>query len=123
MGSPLRAVAASAAFALLAGAALWPPRAVYWHRLAAAVGDAVTLALVGLLALALGAAFTRVASVAVRPFVVGAAVAYVVGMGAIAALLAPDSPVHLVWYAALGACLVGGAALQERVGRSPTPAD
>lgn len=123
MGSPFRIVAASAVFALLAGAALWPPRAVYWTRLGAAVGDAVALALVGLLALALGAAFTRAASVAVRPFAVGVAVAYVVGMVAIAALLAPDSPVHLVWYAVLGACLVGGAALQTRTDRSPTPAD
>jgi hypothetical protein len=122
MPTTLRSVTASAAFALLAGAALWPPRAVYWTRLAAVVGDAVTLALVGLLDLALGAAFAWVAGVAVRPFAVGVAVAYAVGMVAIDLLLAPDSPVHLVWYAALGACLVGGAALQARVG-SPTPLD
>jgi len=123
MPSPLRSISASVAFALLAGVALWPPRAVYWTRLAAVVGDAVTLALVGFVALVLGAAFTRLAGVATRPFALGVGLAYVVGMAAIDGLLAPDSPVHLVWYAALAACFVGGAAVQARAaGRATTPA-
>jgi len=107
-----RAVAGSAVFAALAGLALWPPRAVYWTRVAAVVGDAVTLAVVATLALALGMAFATLADVAVAPFAVGGLVAYAVGMVAIEAWLAPDSPVHLVGYGALLACLVCGVALR-----------
>jgi hypothetical protein len=113
MAPPLsfRSVAASAAFVALAGLALWPPRAVYWTRLARVVGDGVTLATVCLLALALGAAFARIAGVDVRAVAVGGVVAYALGMVAIEVALTPGSPVHLVWYAALVGCLVGGAAL------------
>jgi hypothetical protein len=116
MALHLRAVAGSAAAISLVGLALWPPRAVYWTRLAAVVGDAVTLAVVLLLALALGAAIRRVAGVDVRAFAVGGLAAYAIGMASIEVALTPDSPVHLVWYAALLACLVGGAAVQNRYG-------
>jgi hypothetical protein len=107
----LRSVVASAAVVALAGLALWPPRAVYWTRLARVVGDGVTLAAVCLLALALGAAFARVTGVGVCSVAAGGVVAYVLGMVAIEAALRPESPVHLVWYAVLVGCLVGGAAL------------
>jgi len=120
MPSTLRSVAVSAAFVFLVGAVLWPPRAVYWTRLAAVVGDGVTLAVVGLLALALGAAFARTTAVDARAVAAGGVVAYVVGMVLIEATLTPDSPVHFVWYAALGACLVGGAALGGSAAARPS---
>ena len=113
MALQCRAVARSAVAALLAGLALWPPRAVYWTRLAAVVGDGPTLTLVALLAVGLGAVLARVAGVDFPSFAVGALLAYAVGMAAVEAWLSPDSPAHLVWYAALLACLVGGAALRE----------
>ena len=109
-----RAVARSAVATFLAGLVLWPPRAVYWTRLAGVVGDAVTLVVVCLLALAVGAVLTRVAGVDFPSFAVGALLAYAVGMAAVEAWLSPDSPAHLVWYAGLLACLVGGAALRDR---------
>jgi len=110
-----RAVARSAVAALLAGLVIWPPRAVYWPRLAAVVGDGPTLALVALLAVGLGAVLAWLLGADVRSFAVGALLAYAAGMAAIEAWLSPDSPVHLVWYAALLACLVGGAALRDRL--------
>lgn len=109
-----RSVAGSAVAAFLAGLALWPPRAVYWTRLAAVVGDGVTLAVVCLLAVTLGAGFQRVTGADLPSFAVGGLVAYAVGMAAIEVWLPPDSPAHLVWYAVLLACLVGGAALRDR---------
>ncbi|RCU46453.1 hypothetical protein DU504_03500 [Haloplanus salinus] len=108
-----RAVARSAVATFLAGLVLWPPRAVYWTRLATVVGDAVTLVVVCLLALAVGAVLARVAGVDFPSFAVGALLAYAVGMAAVEAWLSPDSPAHLVWYAGLLVCLVGGAALRE----------
>ncbi|AZH24808.1 hypothetical protein [Haloplanus aerogenes] len=115
MPSSLRSVAASAAFVFLAGLVLWPPRVVYWTRLAAVVGEPVTLGVVCFLALVLGAAFAHVTDVDVRSVAAGGVVAYLVGMALIETALTPDSPVHLVWYAALGACLVGGTVLGIRV--------
>jgi len=111
MALQLRPVASSAVVAVLVGLALWPPRAVYWTGVAAVVGDGVTLAVVCLLAVALGAAFAWLAAVDVRSVAVGGVVAYAVGMAGIEATLSPDSPVHLVWYAVLVGCFVGGAAL------------
>lgn len=115
-----RTVVISAVAVFLAGLALWPPRAVYWTRLAAVVGDAVTLAVVVLLASILGVALQYATGIAVRAFAVGGLVAYVVGMVAIELWMMPDSPAHLVWYAALLACLVGGAALRVRYGAQST---
>lgn len=106
-----RAVAVSAVFAAVAGVALWPPRAVYWTAVAATVGESATLVAVTAVAAALGAAFAAVTGVGVRAFAAGTAVAYVAGMAAIAVVLAPDSPAHLVLYGALAACLVAGAAV------------
>lgn len=107
----LAAVAGSALFALVAGAVLWPPGAVYWTALAAVVGDGPTLALVALLGAAAGGAFVRATGVSWHDLARGALAAYVVGMTVVEVGMDPDSPVHLVGYGALAACLVGGGAL------------
>lgn len=112
-----RDVAASGAFALLAGVVLWPPGAVYWTGVAAAVGEIPAIGLVVFSAVALGVAFSRVTQIGVRRFLGGGVPAYVVGMAAIRVVSAPDSPVHLVWYAGLLACLGGGVALDRCVQR------
>mgnify|MGYP006277896849 CR=1 FL=1 len=108
-----RDVAGSAAFALLTGAVLWPPGAVYWTRLAALVGDGPTIGVVLLVAVAFGAGFAHVTAVGVWRFLLGGVVAYAVGMAAVAAVSTPDSPVHLVWYGGLLGCLVAGVALRR----------
>jgi len=110
-----RDVAASGAFALLSGVVLWPPGAVYWTGVAAAVGEVPTIGLVVFSAVALGTAFGHVTRIGVRRFLGGGVPAYVVGMVAIRVVPAPDSPVHLVWYAGLLACLSGGVALDGYV--------
>jgi hypothetical protein len=114
MGRQLRAVARSAVVAFVAGLALWPPRAVYWKRLAGLVGDGVTLVVVLLVALGVGVAVTWLSGVGVRSFAGGGLVAYAVGMVAIEVALSPDGPAHLVWYAALLCCFVAGVALRTR---------
>ena len=113
------AVAGSALFVLVAGAVLWPPGAVYWTALAAVVGDGPTLAVVALLGGVAGVAFVRVTGVSGADLARGALVAYVLGMAAIEASTSPDSPVHLLGYAALAGCLVGGGALAARVRSAP----
>jgi len=105
-----RAITASVVFTVVAGFALWPPRAVYWTAVAAAVGETATLALVVALAVALGAAFESVTGVGVRAFAVGAALAYLLGMATVALALSPDSPAHLVLYGAIDGCLLAGVA-------------
>lgn len=105
-----RRVAVSAVFTAVAGVVLWPPGAVYWTAVAAAVGEAATLALVVVTALALGAAFGSLTGVRVREFAAGGAVAYAVGMAAVAVAVSPDSPAHLVLYGALALCLAVGVA-------------
>jgi hypothetical protein len=99
-----REIAASALFALVAGAAVWPPveGLLYWTALGA-LGDAV-LVPVGLLAALLGAGFARTIPVAPRSFALGATGAYLVGMGVVEWWLGPDSPVHLLLY---GVVLIG----------------
>jgi hypothetical protein len=114
MARQVRVVGRGAVATTLAGVALWPPRAVYWTRLAAVVGDGPTLALVAGLALATGAVLYRPVGADLRAFAVGTAVAYAVGMVAVELSVTPDGPAHLVWYAVLSACLVGGAALRAR---------
>jgi hypothetical protein len=91
------------------------PEAVHWTRLAAVVGDGVTLSVVCLLAVTLGVAFAWLTDVDVPSFAVGGLLAYAVDMAAIEVWLSPDSPAHLVWYAVLLVCLVGGAALRDRL--------
>ena len=118
MPSPARDVPASALFALAAMAALWPPRAVYWHRVAVVVGEGPTLGLVGLLAVGLGATFARVTGASARSFAAGTVLAYAAGMAALERFLAPDSPAHLVWYGALAvAILLGVTAWRVHAGR------
>ncbi|WP_459193363.1 hypothetical protein [Halosimplex sp. J119] len=104
-----RGVAASAAFTAAAGIALWPPRAVYWTAVAERIGDVPTLAVVIAAAIALGGAFAIVSDVRPREFAAGAALAYVLGMAAIAVVIAPESPVHLGLYGGIALCLVAGA--------------
>ncbi|MFB6103430.1 MAG: hypothetical protein ABEJ73_12820 [Haloplanus sp.] len=116
----MRDTVAGAAFVFLAGLALWPPRAVYWTAVAAVLGDPLTLALVGLLAAGLGAAFVRVTGASLRAFAGGGVAAYAVGMLVIEALIMPDSPVHLVWYGGLLGCFVGGATLHRAHARRST---
>lgn len=111
MRSELRGTLSSAAFAFVAGGVLWPPGAVYWTAVAAVVGDGVTLAFVGVLAVALGAAFAHATGVAVPWFAAGGAVAYVVGMIVVDVASEPESPAHYVLYGGLLVALVAGAAL------------
>jgi|GEM_PF-486955 len=106
---------AAAAFALVAGLLLWPPGAVYWTGVANVLGDGVTLALVSTLALVLGAWFARTAALALSHLLVGGVIAYGLGMVAIEVLLQPISPAHLIWYGALLAGLLGGAAIYQGV--------
>lgn len=105
-----RDVALSGAFAFLAGLALWPPRAVYWAELTPIFGAGGTILLVGVAAVVLGAAFEYLTDVDLHPFAAGTASAYAVGAVAIAFVLGPDSPVHLVWYGLLALCLSSGVA-------------
>lgn len=111
MDRSLREPSVSALFVLVATVALWPPRAVYWDRVAAVVGGAVTVAAVAALALGLGAAFAWRTRVRPSRFVLGGLVAYAVGMVAVEVAVAPDSPAHLVWYAGLVGCLVTGVVI------------
>jgi len=96
-----RQVVASALFALLAGAVVWPPveGLLYWTALDA-LGDAVVVP-VALVSVALGAGFARAYPVEPRAFTMGATGAYLLAMGVVRRWLAPDSPVHLVLYSAV----------------------
>lgn len=102
---------------LVAGAALWPPRAVYWEAVAARVGETLTLALVGLVAVGLGAAAVGGTRIQVQSFVTGGLLAYGSGMAAIEVVVSPASPVHLIWYGVLLCCFVCGGLLWEGVVR------
>ncbi|WP_336002618.1 hypothetical protein [Halorientalis halophila] len=111
---PPRAVAASAAFALCAGVAVWPPvdSLLYWQWLpgAAALGDLV-VAPVSILALCLGIGFGAVTGVEPRYFFVGGLTAYLLGNAVLALAVAPDSPVHLLLYAYLLSVLTAGVTI------------
>jgi len=93
-----RRIVASALFALLAGAVVWPPveGLLYWTALDA-LGDAVVVP-VALCSALLGAGFARRYPVDPRSFTMGATGAYLLAMGAVEWLLGPDSPVHFVLY-------------------------
>ncbi|MFC7140752.1 hypothetical protein ACFQMA_13090 [Halosimplex aquaticum] len=104
-----RATGISAVFAAVAGAALWPPQAVYWTAVAERIGEAPTLAVVIAVAVGLGGAFATIADIRPQEFAIGAATAYGLGMAAIAVVIAPDSPVHLGLYGGILLCLVAGA--------------
>lgn len=111
MRSELRGTLASAAFAFVAGAVLWPPGAVYWTAVAAVVGDGVALAAVGALAVLFGGAFARTTGVDLPWIAAGGALAYVAGMVLVDVAFAPESPAHYVLYGGLLVALVAGAAL------------
>ncbi|WP_254763845.1 hypothetical protein [Natrinema marinum] len=108
------AVAASAVLAFVAGFALWPPRHVYWSRVANALGEPLTLALVVVLAVIVGSGAVALLEVRFAEFAAGGLIAYVAGMALIAIVIEPISPVHLVLYGGLLACFVLGAAISTR---------
>ena len=112
MQKTLREAALSWVFVLLGGWVLWPPRAVYWQTLAEYVGDPLTLLVVGILAVGFGFIFVHVTTVQMRPFVAGSVLSYLTGMLAIKAVLAPDSPVHLILYGGLLLCIDSGGFLR-----------
>jgi len=111
----LAEIAAATVFSIMSGLLIWPPGAVYWTDVANALGDGITLTLVSTLAVVLGAWFARTSAFALVHIFVGGVIAYGLGMAAIAVLLHPTSPAHLVWYGALLACLLGGAAIYRSV--------
>lgn len=100
---------------LVVGIGLWPPRAVYWESVATHIGDGPTLLIVGVVALLVGVAIHWATSITLYSFVIGSIAAYVSGMAAIAVVLEPDSPVHLVLYAAILLCLIGGSVAHRLV--------
>jgi hypothetical protein len=109
-------VAGSALFVFIAGFVLWPPGGVYWTALAAVVVDGPTLALVALLAAVAGGAFVGATGISGSALARGALLAYVAGMTAVEVATAPESPAHLVGYAAIAVCLAGGGALAAWAG-------
>lgn len=114
-------VVTTTAVVLVVGYLLWPPGYVYWDGLVDRLGAVATLAVVAGLAAGVGAWFARTSAIALRHLLAGGVVAYVAGMAAIEAVIAPASPVHLVWYAVLLVALLGGGLawrVFERFGRS-----
>jgi len=108
MDRRLQETAVSGVLASLAGVVLWPPGGVYWASVATAVGETITLVIVATTAFGFGAIFAWLTGVSPARFAAGDFAAYTVGMVAIEVAIAPDSPVHLVWYAGLAACLAAG---------------
>lgn len=114
MALHLREIIASGAFALIAGAILWPPTSefVYW-TVFDSIGDAVIL-LVVVASIVAGFVFGALSAVSPRSFAVGGTLAYLSGMGAIEVVLTPDSPVHFLLYGSIligmGGGVVGAAA-------------
>lgn len=101
------AILRSAVFTLVAGVILWPPvsELQYWS-IFDRFGDAVIL-LVLAVSVAVGVGFGALTKVSPRSFAVGGMLAYLLGMGGIETVLAPDSPVHFLLY---GIILLGMAA-------------
>lgn len=104
-----RAIALATGVAFVAGLVLWPPGHLYWDVIAGEFGAGATLALVGALGVAVGAAFEFVADSGVANAAVGTLVA-LAGLVTIAALSAPDVVAYAGWYVLLGACLLVGVA-------------
>jgi integral membrane sensor domain MASE1 len=84
---------------------------VYWDELAAVVGETPTLGLVIVLAVGAGAWFARTAEFGFGGLAAGTLLGYGVGMLAIELWVAPESPVHLLWYGAIAAAVLCGAGL------------
>ena len=116
MSLHLRQVAASALFALVAGAVVWPPveELVYWTALEP-IGDAVVVP-VALVSALLGAGFARLVPVAPRSFALGATGAYLAGMGVAEVWLGPESPVHLLLYSVVLIGLAVGVGVTSTAG-------
>ena len=106
-------VVAGAVVLFAVGAALWPPPgdSVYWAVLP--VGGRATLLVVSLVAVGVGAVVGWATGIDLPFLAAGGAAAYLVGMRLVGAFVRPDSPVHLVAYGALLACLLLGAAVQR----------
>lgn len=109
-----KSIARSWAFVLTVGAVLWPPGVVYWEPVATIIGDGATLLLVGVVAVGIGAAFIRIATIDMASFIVGGVLAYLTGMAVLELALSPESPAHFVLYAGLLGCLIGGGSLYLR---------
>ena len=101
-------VLAAAALTLVIGLLVWTPRYVYWAAVADILGETPTLVFVALLTICLGLWVARTTSLALSHLVAGGLLGYVAGMAAIEIVLAPISPAHLVLYALLLACFLGG---------------
>lgn len=116
MSLDLREIVASALFALVAGAVVWPPveELLYWTALAS-LGDAVVVP-IALASALLGAGFARRFPVAPRSFAIGATGAYLLAIGVVEWVLVPNSPVHFVLYSAIliGLAVGVGAAAAMR---------
>jgi hypothetical protein len=105
------AVVVSAAVAGTILLLLWPPPSVYWERVAAVVGETLTLAAVAVLAAGAGAWFARTSGFGLLSIVLGTGAAYGTGMLGIELWLAPGSPAHFLWYGVLAGAMVCGALL------------
>lgn len=95
----------------VAGLALWPPRSVYWDRVAAIFGVVITIAIVLACAAVLGAAIVWGIEIRIRVFALGAGLAYVGWMVLIETTMTPESPVHFLWYGLMLLCFVAGGIL------------
>jgi hypothetical protein len=102
-----RAVVLSGLFVLVAGLGLWPPGPVYWTAVAGDIGGGPTLALVGTVAVLVGAVFQYLADVPLPSFGGGTVLA-VAGLTIVAAVAAPDAVAWVVWYGLLAVCLFVG---------------
>lgn len=123
MRSRSAGVLASAGLAFALGVALWPPGNVYWTRIAAVLGESLTLALVALLAAGGGAVAAVRFAVPISELVAGGVIAYAVGTVLLEAVITADSPVHFLLYGGLLLCFCLGAGVGVARGRSDRAPD
>ncbi|PCR90797.1 hypothetical protein [Natrinema ejinorense] len=97
--------------AFVVGYALWPPRHVYWEGVARVIGEPLTLALVGLLAVGVGLVAGGLLEFSIVEFVAGGVIAYAAGMALIEYVLTTDSPVHFLLYGVLLLCFSLGVSI------------
>lgn len=102
----------SAIAVFIGGLALWPPRSVYWENVASVVGAGITLTIVLICAVILGALIVWKIEKRIRVFALGAVLAYVGWMIVIEATLNPESPVHFLWYGLILLCFLAGGILR-----------
>jgi hypothetical protein len=114
-----RDITVSWLFVFVAGVALWPPGAVYWEAVAAVIGNALTLAVVGVAAGTLAALFVWKTEIGLLPYTLGSVLAYACWIVGIERTMTPDSPVHFIWYGGLLGCFLAGATLwKARTGQT-----